>query len=250
MVRQMYPKTTDSHIRMTDNNGAGGIIKISYCYPRLEDILRPLRLISFDDVRVIMLFNKPIPSEYASGIPADIDDRRIFNKTTNINIVDDSNPIPCFVKIINDRLIRQEGDNVIPITNNMFSIYTWINQGVLPIFLSPTTENRHIDELDHTEIWRNYTKELLNSFIIANYSKYPNKPIIILPMSVSCDAFIEDLVSGLDPSIRHHVQNITLGKSTLPVIQNVINVEQLLSTANHYLGAMNEEPIDWYIGYV
>lgn len=238
-LRETYKKTNDGSIRYslkqnvnrndTDN-------KIAYCFPRLEDILRPYRIMDFDLVKVILIFQKPIANEYASGIPVNWD-YRLTVPNENMIPPDFYDPLPAITNALGQSLGSAPFKLSAPL-----KITSWMSQGVFPMFLSPTTESKSINETNHTFIWETFTSMLLENIINYHYNHKKNSPLIVVSFGQVCNNFLNNFVYNLDTALKHHVQNLNYD---YPKIGNEIIISNCLSEINQLLVSANGSPINW-----
>lgn len=239
-LRETYKKTNDGSIRyslksLVNKNDTDN--KMSYCFPRLEDILRPYRIMDFESVRVILLFQKPIANEYASGIPAEWDSR-LRAVTQDIIPPDFYDPIPAIVSSLSQSM----GSTPFKISPSSFKITSWMKQGVLPMFLTPTTESKSINETDHIIIWGDFTTNLLKNLINYHYIHKKSTPLILVSFGKVCENFTNNLVNNLDTSLKYHVQNINYD---YPKTGNELIISNCLLEINRLLTSSNSQPINW-----
>jgi uracil DNA glycosylase len=159
-----------------------------YMLPAFQKILNPFQRIQLEEVRVIVVFNRPGISTSTSGIPG-------------CNEQGEGVIIPTLSSHL--EMLRSSID-VIPKDGTIGNSYCnqWFSQGVLPIYAIPTTEairttkeNKYdidhgsVDFLDyHKGIWTNFFKQLMIN--ICNH----NRDIIIISFS----SLANDILPNID----------------------------------------------------
>lgn len=168
-----------------DKNSEGGAI--NKCVPRLGDLLLPFRSIDVNSVNVVLLVDSPESTGIATGIPF------YYDYTSSPPFEDNSPFVGKSVWVI-ERYLYEAGfrkdsqytELMLDYNIKMFDVHEWIDQGVLPMYNSLTTDQKNTP---HRKIWTTFTRMLLKRI----YMHHSNT--IFIGMGNDSNAMLRSLAS-------------------------------------------------------
>lgn len=186
------------------------------CFPRIEDLLSPLRKIELTRVKAVIIWGEPMPNGASTPLPFYYDAQ--YYQPNKSGIVQYFSKAIGFIEYWL-MAVRNSAVSATPkdaITIESFDPHDWLDQGVLLLHASWTTEENTTSS--HSKMWENCVSSLLQG--IQNY----NPSTIFVAMGSQAQAVISKLDDGgsviltEDPEAMMEKTDVEFHKTTNPFV--------------------------------
>lgn len=236
-------------------------------YPKINEILNCFTYTVFENIKVIFLLDYPLPTTLYNGIPllTDISNpydyrgvitvRDIFKLNlfeNKLEILEVLREIPINHLFVNDekiltiekilhsryKITSSEIEMLEPFSykeSQMFNVRDWMDQGVLPVFLS-LTNNSENEYNDHMIVWSNFIEQMLLNFCMLN------RNLIIVTFGYEATQTVKSL--NLDLLLNNNLTIFNEPELTLNNL-NLLSNDSVFGKINTDLSSKNLNVINW-----